>query len=73
MDEKGVSVDNNNVTQSKTFELASQITDVNFASIKLGNTYDWGKLLLQLTLLEPLMWQAGQRLLAPLRIAIIPI
>ncbi len=43
MDDKGASIDNNNVTQSETFELASEIADVNFASVKLGSTYDWGK------------------------------
>src|SRR4030042_832193 len=42
-DEKGASVDNNNVTESSRFNLASQLTDVNFASVKLGSTYDWGK------------------------------
>jgi hypothetical protein len=43
MDEKGISVDNNNVTESSRFDLASQLADVNFASVKLGSTYDWSK------------------------------
>jgi hypothetical protein len=43
MDEKGAIVDNNNVTESSRFNLASQLTNVNFASVKLGSTYDWNK------------------------------
>jgi hypothetical protein len=43
MDDSGSSIDNNNVTLSETFELASQIADINFASVKLGSTYDWSK------------------------------
>jgi hypothetical protein len=39
-DEKGASVDNNNVTESSRFNLASELADVNFASVKLGSTYD---------------------------------
>ncbi len=42
-DEKGLSVDNNNVTESSRFDLSSQLADVNFASVKLGSTYDWSK------------------------------
>jgi len=43
MDEKGASVDNNNVTESSCFNLASELAGVNFASVKLGSTYDWSK------------------------------
>ncbi len=42
-DDKGSSVSNNGVTNSSQFNVASQLNDVNFASVKLGSTYDWGK------------------------------
>jgi hypothetical protein len=43
MDDKGFTINNNDVIESETFDLASKIADINFASIKLGSTYDWGK------------------------------
>ena len=42
-DDFGSSVNNNDVTNSSEFNVASQLNDVNFASVKLGSTYDWGK------------------------------
>jgi hypothetical protein len=42
-DDRGVNVDNNNVTESARFDLSSQSAAVNFASIKIGSTYDWSK------------------------------
>jgi len=42
-DAQGGSVSNNGVTNSSQFNVASQLNDVNFASVKLGSTYDWGK------------------------------
>jgi hypothetical protein len=43
MDERGSSVDNNNVTESSRFDIGSRLANVNFASVKLGSTYDWSK------------------------------
>ena len=43
MDEKGESLDNNNVTESSTFNIASKLANASFASVKLGSTYDWYK------------------------------
>src|SRR3990170_3542012 len=43
MDDRGFSVDNNNVTESSRFDIASQLANVSFASVKLGSTYDWSK------------------------------
>jgi hypothetical protein len=43
MDEKGGIVSNNNVTESSRFDLASQLAGVNFASVKIGSTYDLSK------------------------------
>ena len=42
-DDKGSSVDNNNVTESSRFDLSSQQATLNFATIKIGSTYDWDK------------------------------
>jgi hypothetical protein len=42
-DDHGANVNNNNVTESSLFNIESQASNVNFASIKLGSTYDWGK------------------------------
>jgi len=42
-DERGTSVDNNNVTESSTFNVAASLADAEFATVKLGSTYDWGK------------------------------
>jgi hypothetical protein len=42
-DEKGSSVNNNNVTESSRFNLAAQLANASFATVKLGSTYDWGK------------------------------
>jgi len=43
MDESGQSVDNNNVTESSQFSVASRLANATFATVKLGSTYDWGK------------------------------
>jgi hypothetical protein len=43
MDDKGSSVDNNNVTESTEFSVASRLANASFATVKLGSTYDWGK------------------------------
>lgn len=43
MDDSGSSVDNNDIINSQRFDLTSQLSDVAFASVKLGSTYDWGK------------------------------
>jgi len=43
MDERGQSVDNNNVTESSQFSVASRLANATFATVKLGSTYDWGK------------------------------
>jgi len=43
MDEKGQSVDNNNVTESAQFSVAARLANATFARVKLGSTYDWGK------------------------------
>ena len=42
-DDKGTNINNNGVTNSSQFNLASQLSNVNFASVKLGSIYDWGK------------------------------
>ncbi len=42
-DEMGGIVDNDNVTESEDFNVASRLADVNFASVRLGSTYDWSK------------------------------
>jgi hypothetical protein len=41
-DDSGSDVSNNNVTSSSQFNVTS-LNNVNFASVKLGSTYDWGK------------------------------
>jgi len=43
MDDRGTSVDNNNVTESSRFNIAAKLANANFATVKLGSTYDWGK------------------------------
>ena len=43
MDEQGQRLDNNNVTESSTFDVAARLADASFASVKLGSTYDWHK------------------------------
>jgi hypothetical protein len=43
MDDRGANVNNNNVTESSRFDLSSAMANVNFASIKIGSTYDWSK------------------------------
>jgi len=43
MDDKGSSVDNNNVTESSRFDIASRLANASFATVKLGSTYDWSK------------------------------
>jgi len=43
MDDKGASVDNNNVTESSRFNIAARLANARFATVKLGSTYDWGK------------------------------
>jgi hypothetical protein len=43
MDDTGTSVDNNNVTESAQFSVASRLANASFATVKLGSTYDWGK------------------------------
>jgi hypothetical protein len=42
-DEVGSSVNNNNVTESSSFDVASKLANVSFASVKLGSIYDWSK------------------------------
>jgi hypothetical protein len=42
-DSGGSNVNNNGVTQSSQFDVASQLANITFASIKLGSNYDWGK------------------------------
>jgi hypothetical protein len=42
-DDKGATVNNNNVTESSRFDIKSQLSNVNFASVKIGSTYDWSK------------------------------
>jgi hypothetical protein len=42
-DEKGSSIDNENATESSRFDLSSEMAGGNFASIKMGSTYDWGR------------------------------
>jgi hypothetical protein len=42
-DEKGSSVNNNNVTESSRFSIAARLANASFATVKLGSTYDWGK------------------------------
>ncbi len=42
-DDKGSNVNNNGVTNSSQFDLASQAANINFAAVKLGSNYDWGK------------------------------
>jgi len=42
-DERGSRVDNNNVTESSSFDVAAKLANVSFASVKLGSTYDWSK------------------------------
>jgi hypothetical protein len=41
--DQGTSISNNGVTNSSQFNLASQAANINFASVKLGSTYDWSK------------------------------
>jgi hypothetical protein len=43
IDEKGTRVNNNNVTESSRFNIAAQLANASFATVKLGSTYDWGK------------------------------
>jgi len=42
-DEKGTAIGNNNVTESSSFDIGSQLTNVNFATVKIGSTYDLSK------------------------------
>jgi len=42
-DEKGSSVNNNNVTESSRFDVASKLANASFATVKLGSVYDWSK------------------------------
>ncbi|MFQ6074042.1 MAG: hypothetical protein ACE5KC_02370, partial [Candidatus Bathyarchaeia archaeon] len=42
-DERGSSVNNNNVTESPSFDVAAKLANASFASVKLGSTYDWSK------------------------------
>jgi len=42
-DEHGSRVDNNNVTESSSFDVTAKLADASFASIRLGSTYDWTK------------------------------
>ncbi len=42
-DAAGSNVNNNGVTASSRFDVASQLSNVKFASIQLGSIYDWGK------------------------------
>jgi hypothetical protein len=43
IDEKGTTVNNNNVTESSRFNIAAQLANASFATVKLGSIYDWGK------------------------------
>jgi len=43
VDDKNEHLDNNNVTESSTFNVAARLTNASFASVKLGSTYDWHK------------------------------
>ncbi|HKZ94218.1 MAG TPA: hypothetical protein VJ249_06540 [Candidatus Bathyarchaeia archaeon] len=43
MDDKGTAIDNNNSTESSRFSIASRLANVQFATVKLGSTYDWEK------------------------------
>jgi len=43
MDDKGTSVDNNNVTESSRFDIAARLANASFATVKLGSTYEWSK------------------------------
>ncbi|MGD8505981.1 MAG: hypothetical protein PVF15_04885 [Candidatus Bathyarchaeota archaeon] len=42
-DEEGSMVDNNNVTESSSFDVAAKLANAKFASVRLGSTYDWSK------------------------------
>ena len=42
-DAAGSNVNNNGVTSSSRFDVASQLSDITFASIQLGSIYNWGK------------------------------
>jgi len=42
-DERGSSVDNENVTESSRFDVAASLANVSFATVRLSSTYDWGK------------------------------
>lgn len=42
-DEKGSRVDNNNITESSSFNVAAKLANASFASVRLGSTYDWSK------------------------------
>ena len=42
-DAAGSNVNNNGVTTSSRFDVASQLSNVKFASVQLGSIYDWGK------------------------------
>jgi hypothetical protein len=43
MDDKGTSVDNNNVTESSRFDIGARLANASFATVKLGSTYEWSK------------------------------
>ena len=43
VDEQGERLDNNNVTESSTFDVAARLANASFATVKLGSTYDWHK------------------------------
>jgi|GEM_PF-1952593 len=43
MDERGETLENDNVTESSTFDVASALANASFASVRLGSTYDWYK------------------------------
>jgi hypothetical protein len=42
-DERGGRLNNNNVTESSRFDVAARLSNVSFASVKLGSVYDWQK------------------------------
>ena len=42
-DERGEQLTNNNITESSRFDLAAKLANANFASVRLGSTYDWHK------------------------------
>ncbi|MCK4933113.1 hypothetical protein KAS06_00440, partial [Candidatus Bathyarchaeota archaeon] len=42
-DERGEQLTNNNITESSRFDLAAKLANANFASVRLGSTYDWRK------------------------------